>query len=105
MHFFTPGDLANAASTLLFQRNLLAASPACVSRNHQLGLGVVAAVGDGLGRKAAEDHRVDRHPAQASMAMANSGTIGMYMATTSPLAMPSFLSTLANLQTSRCSIS
>ena len=44
----------------------------------QLGLGVVVAVGDRLGREAAEDHRVDRaDPAQASMAMASSGTIGM----------------------------
>ena len=42
--------------------------------------------------------------AQASMAMASSGIIGMYIDTTSPLPMPSFFSTLANLHTSAWSI-
>ena len=78
MHFSTVGDFASAASTLAFSGNLLAAPPAAVGRDHQLGLGVVVAVGDGLGREAAEDHRVHgADPAQASMAIASSGTIGM----------------------------
>ena len=38
------------------------------------------------------------------MAMASSGIIGMYIETTSPLPIPNPLSTLANLQTSSCSI-
>ena len=40
--------------------------------------------------------------AQASMAMAASGTIGMYKATRSPLPMPRLRKALAALQTSAC---
>ena len=77
-HFSTVGDFSRARSAFCFSGNVLAAPPAGVGGDHQLGGGVVVAVGDGLGRETAEDHRVDRaDPAQASMAMGSSGIIGM----------------------------
>ena len=44
----------------LLERQHLAAPPAAVGRDLQLGAGVAVALGDRLGREAGEDHRVDR---------------------------------------------
>ena len=77
-HFSTRGRFFQGDVGVLFQGDVFAASPAGVGGDHQLGAGVVVAVGDGLGREAAEDHRMDRaDPAQASMAMGSSGIMGM----------------------------
>ena len=78
MHFSTVGDLANAASTCSFTAICLPRRqpPSAVISN--LAAGVLIPVGDGLGRKAAEDHAMHRaDAAQASMATASSGTMGM----------------------------
>ena len=59
-HFSTVGDFCKATSTFSFKRQLLAAPPAAVGREDQLGRGVVVPLGDRLGGEAAEDHAVDR---------------------------------------------
>ena len=76
--FFDRGGFFQAFVDRLLERNLLAPPPAAVGRDDQLRLGVVVAVGDGVGAEAAEDDRVRRpDPRQASMAITSSGIIGM----------------------------
>ena len=58
MHFSTVGDFSRALIDVLLERHDLAAPPAAVGRDDEPGLGVVVAVGDGLGAEAAEDDAV-----------------------------------------------
>ncbi len=106
MHVSTLGDLAKAASTLVFRG-------ICLPRRQPASAVMMSLAPASLLRSAmasaANPPKTTEWTApirvQANMAMANSGTIGMYMATTSPFLMPCFFSALANLQTSRWSIS
>ena len=60
MHFSTVGTFGQRLIDRFFQRQRLAAPPADVGRDLQLGLRVAVAIGDRLGRKAAKNHRVNR---------------------------------------------
>ncbi len=103
--FLTVGDLSNAASTLPL-------SGSGVPRRQPPSAVIVSLAEASLLRSAMAS--AENPPkitqwtapirAQASMAMANSGIIGMYIETTSPRPMPSFFRQLANLQTSSWSI-
>ena len=101
-HFSTVGDLSIAASALAF-------SGICLPRRQPASAVMIILALASLLRSAmasaANPPKTTEWTApiraQASRAMASSGTIGMYIVTTSPFLMPSFFSTLANLQTSR----
>ena len=78
MHFSTVGLLASASSTVSLSGSALPRRQPMSAVICSLAAGVAVALGDRLGREAGEDHRMDRaDPAQASIAIANSGTIGM----------------------------
>ena len=64
-HFSTVGDFSRAASTFCLSGTILPAPPAAVGGDDELGLGVVVAVGDGVGAEAAEDDRMRRADAGA----------------------------------------
>ena len=105
MHFSTVGDFSSAASTFCFSGN-------CLPRRQPASAVMITLASASLFRSAIAS--LENPPkitqwtapirAQASMAMASSGIIGMYIETTSPLPMPSFFSTLAKRHTSLCSI-
>jgi hypothetical protein len=105
MHFSTVGDFFNASSTLAF-------NGICLPRRQPASAVICTFVEASLFRSAIASAEKPANTiewtapmrAQANMAMANSGTIGMYMATMSPLPTPSCFNTLANLHTSWCKV-
>ena len=61
----TPGQLQQGLVHHALHRNLLGAAVEAVGREHEVGVGVVHAVGDGGGREAGEHHRMHRPDAGA----------------------------------------
>ena len=59
-HFCHAGRFGQGFVNVLFQRQLLAATPAIVGGDLQLGLGVVVAVGDRFAGKTAKNHGMHR---------------------------------------------
>ena len=63
--FLTPGHFFSASSALALSGTVLAAAQALVGGDDDVALAVLDAVGQAVGREAAEHHRMDRADARA----------------------------------------